>query len=87
MTTKKKVSAESIIDNFDKFELLKPVSEFSTLAYSFDYNNEPGQINIFFENDTIVNVHLLFDNGETITEFRNDPKLRTLAKQILSSIK
>lgn len=87
MTTKKKVTAENIIDNFDKFDLLKPVSECSTLAYSFEYNNEPGQINIFFENDTIVNVHLEFDNGETITEFRDDPKLRTLAKQILSSIK
>lgn len=87
MTTQKKVTAEHIIDNFDKFDLLKPVSDFSTLAYSFDYNNEPGQINIFFENDTIINVHLMFDNEETVTEFSEDPKLRTLAKQILSSLK
>lgn len=87
MTTKNKVTAENIVDNFNNFNLLKPVSGYSTLAYSFDYNNVPGQINIYFENDTIVNVQLEFDNGDIFTEFKDDPKLRTLAKQILSSIK
>ncbi|MFP7278102.1 hypothetical protein SFC11_02010 [Exiguobacterium indicum] len=87
MTTKNKVTAENIVDNFNNFNLLKPVSGCSTLAYSFVYNNEPGQINIYFENDTIVNVQLEFDNGDIVTEFKDDPKLRTLAKQILSSIK
>lgn len=37
MNAKKKVTAENIIDNFNEFDLLKPLSGYSTLAYSLSF--------------------------------------------------